>query len=90
MAKSFVIPIRNVVITDSQAELVDRLVRSGRFATASAVVREGLALLERREAMPVDERMLPQGALPQAATGAPVSEPADLRESTPGKIEASA
>ncbi len=51
MAKSFVIPIRNVVITDRQAALVDRLVRSGQFPSASAVVREGLGLLERREAM---------------------------------------
>ncbi|WP_077037292.1 type II toxin-antitoxin system ParD family antitoxin [Pelomonas sp. KK5] len=40
-------PTRNVVLTDHQAELVDRLVSSGRYQNASEVLRDGLRLVER-------------------------------------------
>jgi antitoxin ParD1/3/4 len=40
---------RNVVITDHQAELIDRLVAAGRYQNASEVLREGLRLIEGRE-----------------------------------------
>lgn len=40
-------PTRNVVLTDRQAELIDALVRSGRYQNASEVMREGLRLVER-------------------------------------------
>jgi antitoxin ParD1/3/4 len=43
-------PTRNVVLTDHQEELIDSLVRSGRYQNASEVLREGLRLVERREA----------------------------------------
>jgi antitoxin ParD1/3/4 len=43
-------PTRNVVLTDYQTELVERLVASGRYQNASEVLREGLRLLESREA----------------------------------------
>ncbi|MEK7751522.1 MAG: type II toxin-antitoxin system ParD family antitoxin [Acidobacteriota bacterium] len=43
-------PTRNVVLTDHQAELVERLVASGRYQNASEVLREGLRLVESREA----------------------------------------
>lgn len=43
-------PTRNVVLTDHQAELVERLVESGRYQNASEVLREGLRLVELREA----------------------------------------
>jgi antitoxin ParD1/3/4 len=43
-------PTRNVVLTDHQAELIERLVRSGRYQNASEVLREGLRLIEDREA----------------------------------------
>lgn len=43
-------PTRNVVITDHQAELVERLVSSGRYQNASEVLREGLRMIESREA----------------------------------------
>lgn len=43
-------PTRNVVITDHQAELIDRLVASGRYQNASEVLRAGLRLLERDDA----------------------------------------
>jgi antitoxin ParD1/3/4 len=43
-------PTRNVVLTDHQEGLIGRLVESGRYQNASEVLREGLRLLERREA----------------------------------------
>jgi antitoxin ParD1/3/4 len=43
-------PTRNVVITDHQADLLERLVSSGRYQNASEVLREGLRLIERRDA----------------------------------------
>jgi Arc/MetJ-type ribon-helix-helix transcriptional regulator len=41
-------PTRNVVLTDYQADLVERLVASGRYQNASEVLREGLRLIESR------------------------------------------
>ena len=46
-------PTRNVVLTPHQADLVERLVASGRYQNASEVLREGLRLIEARDA---DER----------------------------------
>lgn len=43
-------PTRNVVLTDRQATLVEQLVTSGRYQNASEVLREGLRLVEQREA----------------------------------------
>jgi len=43
-------PTRNVVLTDHQADLVERLVSSGRYQNASEVLREGLRLIETRDA----------------------------------------
>ena len=43
-------PTRNVVLTDYQAEFVEKLVASGRYQNASEVLREGLRLVENREA----------------------------------------
>ena len=43
-------PTRNVVLTNYQADLVERLVASGRYQNASEVLREGLRLIEGREA----------------------------------------
>lgn len=42
-------PTRNVVLTPYQADLVERLVASGRYQNASEVLREGLRLIESRE-----------------------------------------
>ena len=42
-------PTRNVVLTEHQADLIARLVASGRYQNASEVMREGLRLVERRE-----------------------------------------
>jgi antitoxin ParD1/3/4 len=43
-------PTRNVVLTDHQEEIIDGLVESGRYQNASEVLREGLRLVEQREA----------------------------------------
>lgn len=43
-------PTRNVVLGQQQHELVDELVSSGRYQNASEVLREGLRLLEQRDA----------------------------------------
>lgn len=43
-------PTRNVVLTDHQAEMVDRLVTSGQYQNASEVLREGLRLVGHQEA----------------------------------------
>ena len=43
-------PTRNVVLTERQEKLIEALVRSGRYQNASEVLREGLRLIERREA----------------------------------------
>lgn len=43
-------PTRNVVLTDHHEKVVAELVRSGRFQNASEVLREGLRLVEQREA----------------------------------------
>ncbi len=42
-------PTRNIVLTAHQAELIERLVASGRYQNASEVLREGLRLVESRE-----------------------------------------
>ena len=44
-------PTRNVVLTEHHEEVIDRLVKSGRYQNASEVLRDGLRLVERREAL---------------------------------------
>jgi antitoxin ParD1/3/4 len=41
-----IMPTRNIVLTDNQDRLVGSLVESGRYKSASEVMREGLRLLE--------------------------------------------
>ncbi len=41
---------KNVVLTESQAALIDRLIASGRYQNASEALRAGLRLLEQEEA----------------------------------------
>ena len=42
-------PTRNVVLSEHQQQLVETLVRSGRYQNASEVLREGLRLIEDRD-----------------------------------------
>lgn len=43
-------PTRNVVLTDIQAQFVEQMVASGQYQNASEVLREGLRLVQAREA----------------------------------------
>jgi antitoxin ParD1/3/4 len=43
-------PTKNVVLTKRQEELIETLVESGRYQNASEVLRDGLRLVEQREA----------------------------------------
>ena len=43
-------PTRNVVLTERQEALLEALVKSGRYQNASEVLRDGLRLVEQREA----------------------------------------
>ena len=49
-ARLKIMPTRNVVLTDHHEKIVTDLVRSGRYQNASEVLREGLRLVEAREA----------------------------------------
>lgn len=51
-------PTRNVVITEHQQELIESLVESGRYQNASEVLREGLRLVEQREATDAEKLRL--------------------------------
>jgi antitoxin ParD1/3/4 len=42
-------PTRNVVLSEHQQQLVEALVKSGRYQNASEVLREGLRLIAERE-----------------------------------------
>jgi antitoxin ParD1/3/4 len=44
-------PTRNVVLTDHHEEVIDRLIRSGRYQNASEVLRDGLRLVQQRDAL---------------------------------------
>jgi antitoxin ParD1/3/4 len=43
-------PTRNVVLTKHQEKVIETLVGSGRYQNASEVLREGLRLVEQRDA----------------------------------------
>lgn len=43
-------PTRNVVLTEVQAKFVEQMVASGHYQNASEVLREGLRLVQAREA----------------------------------------
>ncbi|MGR3198183.1 MAG: type II toxin-antitoxin system ParD family antitoxin [Paracoccus sp. (in: a-proteobacteria)] len=60
---------RNVVLTDTQSDLVDRLVASGRYQNASEALRAGLRLLEREEAEFGNLRARLEDGLEQARRG---------------------
>jgi antitoxin ParD1/3/4 len=42
-------PTRNVVLTDSQSEFIDRMVEQGNYQNASELMREALRQLQRSE-----------------------------------------
>ena len=60
---------RNVVLTEAQSGLIDRLGASGRFQNASEAMRAGLRLLEAEEAELALLRDRLQTGIEQARTG---------------------
>ena len=66
-------PTRNIVLTDSQDAFVGELISSGRYQSASEVLRDGLRLLadarERRDAELADIRKGVTDGLDQARRG---------------------
>jgi antitoxin ParD1/3/4 len=60
---------RNVVLTEAQSDLVDRLVSTGRYQNASEALRAGLRLLEREEAEMTDLRARLTAGLVEARRG---------------------
>jgi len=73
-------PTRNVVLTHQQAELVEQLVKSGRYQSASEVLRDGLRLLERRELKDAVKLETLRGALDEAEAAVAMG---DLRDYSP-------
>jgi len=60
---------RNVVLTDTQSALIDRLVASGRYQNASEAMRAGLRLLEREESELGELRARLKSGLEEARKG---------------------
>ena len=63
-------PTRNVVLTDSQTDLIERLIADGRYQNASEALRAGLRLLEREETEMTALRARLAAGLAEARSGA--------------------
>jgi antitoxin ParD1/3/4 len=59
-------PTRNINLTDNQDRFVAQALSSGRYQNASEVVRDGLRMLERREAEDAAKLARLRGALAEA------------------------
>ena len=62
---------RNVALTDEQHAFVDRMVKSGRYASASEVVRDGLRLLQRDDEARLLDKWLVEGLTPDEEASIP-------------------
>jgi antitoxin ParD1/3/4 len=67
--EAYAMVTRNVVLTESQDQLVQNLVASGRYQNASEALRAGLRLLEQEEAGLVSLKQSLQEGVAQAQTG---------------------
>ncbi len=77
---------RNVSLTDEQNDLVERLVKSGRYASASEVVRDGLRLLQREEQARLLDKWLVSGLTPQEEASIPSEILKRARETIRAKV----
>jgi antitoxin ParD1/3/4 len=77
---------RNVSLTDEQDALVERLVKSGRYASASEVVRDGLRLLQRDEEARLLDKWLIEGLTPAEASTLPAGLLDRTRETIRAKV----
>lgn len=62
-------PTRNVRLTERHSKLIDELVKTGRYQNASELMREGLRLVEEREAQFDEIRERIARSLSQAGRG---------------------
>jgi antitoxin ParD1/3/4 len=77
---------RNVALTDKQHAFVDRMVRSGRYASASEVVRDGLRLLQRDEEARLLDKWLVEGLSPEEEASIPEDVLHRAREAIRAKV----
>jgi putative addiction module CopG family antidote len=63
---------RNVALTNEQHAFVERMVKSGRYASASEVVRHGLRLLQHDEEARLLDKWLTQGLTPEEEASIPI------------------
>src|SRR3972149_3029871 len=79
---------RNISLTDEQHALIERLVESGRYASASEVVRDGLRLLQREEQARLLEKWLVEGLSAEEQAGLPSGVLDSARRATQAQIRA--
>lgn len=77
---------RNVSLTDEQDALVERLVKSGRYASASEVIRDGLRLLQRDEEARLLDKWLVEGLTPAEEATLPAGLLDRARETIRAKV----
>ena len=77
---------RNVALTEEQDALVERLVKSGRYASASEVVRDGLRLLQRDEEARLLDKWLTDGLTPEEEASIPANVLNHARETIRAKV----
>lgn len=77
---------RNVALTDEQNALVERLVKSGRYASASEVVRDGLRLLQRDEETRLLDKWLVEGLTAEEEASIPPDVLNRARETIRAKV----
>lgn len=78
---------RNVALTDEQNAFVERLVKSGRYASASEVVRDGLRRLQDDEQARLLSKWLAEGLTPQEQAMVPAEVLDDFRNGIRAKIQ---
>lgn len=78
---------RNVALTDEQNSFVERLVKSGRYASASEVVRDGLRLLQDDERAQLLNKWLVEGLTPEEEASLPPDVLQRARETIRAKIQ---
>ncbi len=81
-------PTFNVVLTDQQSDMVEKLVRSGRYENAGDVLRDGLRLLQQREAEDAARVEALRHALDEAEAAVAAGDLSDYTDTLVGEIDA--